>query len=101
MSFLECYSTTYSIHFLDFKFLRDLDQKNEINITVDSHLNNVGKQFQIENIHPKKIDAVLMNGKIAQYENDSIYYINGHLIIKNGKIKAITNSKIKIEKLYL
>jgi predicted amidohydrolase YtcJ len=99
VSFLECYSTTHSIHFSDFKFLRDLDQKNEINITVDNHLNNIGKQFQIDNIHPKKIDAVLMNGKIAQYENDSVYYINGHLIIKNGKIKAITKNKIKIEKL--
>ena len=68
-----CSSTKYSIDFLGSDFLRNIDKVNEVKKEVDSLLNTHNDLFLEDNIHPKKIDAVLMNGKIAQYENDSVY----------------------------
>ena len=61
-----CSSTKYSIDFLGSDFLRNIDKVNEVKKEVDSLLNTHNDLFLEDNIHPKKIDAVLMNGKIVK-----------------------------------
>lgn len=36
------------------------------------------------------VDTTLMNAHIAQFEGDSLYYIYGHVAIRDGKILSIT-----------
>ncbi len=38
------------------------------------------------------VDTTLMNAHIAQFEGDSLYYIYGHVAIRDGKILGITPS---------
>ena len=37
----------------------------------------------------KKTNHILLNGKIAQFNNDSLYYIDGNISIVDGKIDSI------------
>ena len=90
MSFIGCSSTSTKFQFIGSDLFNNPNQKVKILDEVDSLLNNnyttQGGSFI------KKVDKILTNGNIAQFHNDSIYYIYGNLSIVDGKIDRILDS---------
>ncbi len=88
INFVGCSKITYSIDFLGSKlFTKQLSQKRKLINEVDSLLNN--DDLSPEAYFVKKVDHILSNGKIAQFDDDSIYYISGNLSIVDGKIDSV------------
>lgn len=74
------------MQFLDSNLQDNINQTRKRVDEVDSLLNNntsTGGYFI------KKVDKILTNGNIAQFYNDSLYYIFGNISIVDGKIDSI------------